>query len=157
MKRKAFKLTLLAAAVGLATGSAQAADIRIDGFASVVYGQTLNKDEGSFQDAKYDSEANYQADSLYGIQFRADISEGLSATAQILGKGAEDYDAKIAWAYFTYQLNDSFTVKAGRQRLPYFLYSDFLDVGYAYHWIAPPSEVYELGGFDNIDGVNLEY
>ncbi|MEE2729271.1 MAG: hypothetical protein VYA55_00540 [Pseudomonadota bacterium] len=41
--------------------------------------------------------------------------------------------------------------------MPYFLYSDFLDVGYAYHWIAPPSEVYELGGFDNIDGVNLEY
>lgn len=41
--------------------------------------------------------------------------------------------------------------------MPYFLYSDFLDVGYAYHWIAPPAEVYDLGGFDNLDGVNLEY
>ncbi len=48
-------------------------------------------------------------------------------------------------------------MKGGRQRLPYFLYSDFLDVGYAYHWISPPSEVYAVGGFDNLDGVNLEY
>ena len=157
MKRKAFKLTLMAAAVGLASGSVQAVDIRIDGFASAVYGQTLDKDEGSLVDAKYDHEANYQADSIYGIQFRADLTEGLSATAQVLGKGAEDFDAKLAWAYLTYQVNDNFTVKAGRQRLPYFMYSDFLDVGYAYHWVAPPSEVYELGGFDNIDGVNLEY
>ena len=85
------------------------------------------------------------------------MGEGLSATAQFLGKGAENFDAKISWAYLGYQINDNFSLKAGRQRLPYFLYSDFLDVGYAYHWIAPPQEVYELGGFDNIDGVNLEY
>ncbi|MEE2729270.1 MAG: hypothetical protein VYA55_00535 [Pseudomonadota bacterium] len=81
MKRKAFKFTLLAAAVGLASGSVQAADIRIDGFASMVYGQTLDEDEGTFVDGKYDSDATFQADSLYGIQFRADMGEGLSATA----------------------------------------------------------------------------
>lgn len=49
MKKKAFKLTLLAAAVGLAAGSVQASDIRIDGFASVVYGQTLDKDSDARQ------------------------------------------------------------------------------------------------------------
>lgn len=157
MKKHTFKVSLLAAAVGLASAPAMATDVRIDGFASLVYGQTLDRNEGETFDGKYGPEANYQSDSVYGIQFRADLSEGLSATAQLLGKGAENFDAKIAWAYFAYQLNDNFTVKAGRQRLPYFLYSDFLDVGYAYHWIAPPSAVYELGGFDNLDGINLEY
>ena len=49
MTKKAFKLTLLAAAVGLAAGSVQASDIRIDGFASVVYGQTLDKDSDARQ------------------------------------------------------------------------------------------------------------
>lgn len=37
------------------------------------------------------------------------------------------------------------------------MYSDFLDVGYAYHWIAPPYHVYNLAGFDSADALSLEY
>ena len=135
MKNRVLATSLLASSISLASLPTYATEIRIDGFASLVYGQTLDKDEGSsaFDGRAYGNRADFQTDSLYAVQFRADMTEGMSATAQVIGKGAENFDAKISWAYFTYQLNDSWSVKAGRQRLPYFLYSDFLDVGYAYH------------------------
>src|SRR5690606_12821678 len=46
--------------------------------------------------------------------------------------------------------------RMGRFRTPFFLYSDYLDIGYAQHWIAPPDEVYALQ-FDSVDGVDLTY
>ncbi|MCP5017797.1 MAG: porin [Ketobacter sp.] len=94
---------------------------------------------------------------MYGIQFRSQLDDGLSVTGQVVGRGSEDFDAKVNWAYFSYQLTDELTVHAGRQRIPFFLYSDFLDVGYAYTWISPPDEVYGLSGFDNMEGVKLEH
>lgn len=45
----------------------------------------------------------------------------------------------------------------GRQRVPFFLYSDFQKVGYAYSWVTPPPEVYNLGGLENTDGVMFEH
>jgi len=132
-----------------------------DGFSSVIFGQVLDDEEiptsaaGNFQG--YDDTGNWQQDSLYGIQFRAELEDGLSATGQITGRGYENYDATVTWAYLTYQFNEEFSIKAGRQRLPYYMYSDFLDVGYAYHWISPPTEVYAIGQFDNFDGISFEY
>ncbi|RLP55583.1 MAG: hypothetical protein D6160_04045 [Ketobacter sp.] len=159
MKINPYRIMLIASAAALANGSAVAADIRIDGFASIYYGQALDKDElgsdGEFMG--YDDQAEFQSDSLYGIQFRSDLAEKLSATGQLVGRGDKDYKADITWAYFTYQFTNDWALKVGRQRVPYFLYSDYLDVAYAYTWITPPDSNYELGGFDNIDGANLEY
>lgn len=156
MKKHTFKVSLLASAIGLAATPALATDIRIDGFASIVAGQTLDKDEGPMLNRGYTHRATFNEDSIYGIQFRADLQDGLSATAQFTGKGTEDFEAKINWAYLTYEITDTLSIKAGRQRSPFFLFSDFLDVGYAYHWISPPTEVYDLG-VDTIDALNLEH
>lgn len=159
MKTTPYALGLLTAAIALASGSALAVDIRIDGFASIAYGQALDKDElgvnGEFQG--YNNIANFQQDSLYGIQFRSNLSDGLSAVGQVVGRGSADFEADITWAYLAYQFNNNWSLKAGRQRIPFFLYSDYLDVSYAYTWISPPASTYDLGGFDNIDGVNLQY
>jgi hypothetical protein len=37
-------------------------------------------------------------------------------------------------------------------RIPFYKYSDYLDVGYAYHWITPPKSMYSLS-FSNVDGL----
>jgi hypothetical protein len=42
----------------------------------------------------------------------------------------------------------------GRLRIPFFQYSDFLEVGYAYNWIRTPSDVYRVP-FSSLDGVDL--
>lgn len=105
MKNRVLATSLLASSISLASLPTYATEIRIDGFASLVYGQALDKDEGSsaFNGRDYGNRGDFQHDSLYAIQFRADLTEGLSATAQFTGKGQENFDAKVSWAYFTYQ------------------------------------------------------
>ena len=163
MKAKALKAVLAASLAAVAT-SALATDIRFDGFASFVAGQVLNKDDlkdpttgeyGNFRG--FDENLDFQQNSLFALQARADLKDNLSATVQVVAKGKDDYNAKFNWAYLTYDINSEWTAKLGRQRIPYFIYSDFLDVGYAYPWIAPPTYVYYFHGFDSNDGISLEY
>ena len=59
------------------------------------------------------------------------------------------------WAYFDFNVGDSGKFKAGRLRIPFYKYSDYLDVGYAYHWITPPESMYSLS-FSNIDGLGYQ-
>lgn len=164
MKTRALKAGFAVTALALAVSPAMATELRFDGFASFVAGQALDKDElvvdpntGNAAFLGYDEKLSFQANSLFAVQVRADLQEKLSATAQIIAKGQNDYEAKFNWAYLAYQLTDEVTVKAGRFRNPLFMYSDFLDVGYAYHWISPPDGVYNLSGFDSNDGVMLEW
>jgi hypothetical protein len=170
MKRKILTRSLLAAGIMLGV-QAQAADIRINGFASIGAGKTLsqgidNTNTGSASgkstfgadlpsQGTYDETFDFKADSVYGLQFSSDLGDGLSVTGQITGAGGEDFEAKVAWAYVSYELSDSWTVQAGRQRIPFFFYSDFLDVGYAYHWMRPPTET-NLA-VDSFDGIQFRW
>ena len=163
-KRSALKVSTLSLALGLASTAATAAEIRFDGFASFVGGQVLDKEElfnpilGQYESyLGFDEKFNFQENTLYAIQVRADLLEKLSATAQITAKGSDGYDAKFNWAYVTYNATDEISIKVGRSRIPYFMYSDYLDVGYAYHWISPPDTVYNLSGFDSADGISMDY
>ena len=52
--------------------------------------------------------------------------------------------------------NAEWSAKAGRQRLPRFRYSDFLEVGHAYPWLRPPHAVY-TATFSNDDGLSAAY
>ena len=80
----------------------------------------------------------------------------MSATAQVVGRGRDDYDADFEWAYMTYNVSNTTSISAGRIRLPLFKYSASLDVGYSYHWLTPPDSVYGID-FNNIDGVRVDY
>lgn len=156
MKTRAIKAGFAFSALALACSSVIAGDLRIDGFANFAAGQMVSDtDQGSLYG--YDEDVSFQPETSYGIQFRGDLQEKLAVTAQIVGRGdTEEYDAKVTWAYLSYEVTDELTIKAGRSRVPYFLYSDFIDVGYAYHWLRPPESVYTLG-FENQDGIVLEH
>jgi len=104
----------------------------------------------------YDKDLSFAPESLFGLQFSADLFDDLSVTAQLVGRGANDFKAKFEWAYLSYELNASWTLQAGRKRLPLFYYSDFFDVGYAYVWIRPPADNYTWQIF-NYNGVNALY
>ncbi len=169
MKTKTLTRSLLAASIALAAaGSVQAADMRINGFISVVAGKTLSEGDNirnsngkatvtadNPTDGIYDDDLDFKPDSIYGLQISSNLGEGLSVTGQITGAGGEDFEAKVSWAYVSYALNDEWTVNAGRQRLPFFFYSDFLDVGYAYHWMRAPTETQVP--FDTLDGVQFTW
>lgn len=158
MKKTILATSVLASTALLTPQLTLAKDLRIDGFASIYAGQVMDEDElGGKEFRGYaDDSINFQQNTKIGLQFMGDIQDGLTATAQFFGQGRDDFDPKVTWAFMKYQLNDTFNIKAGRQRVPYFLFSDFLQVGYAYTWAEPPAEVYDLGGFENVDGINLE-
>lgn len=166
MKTKLLTPCLLAAAIVAASGT-QAADIRFNGFASVVGGMTTSEGDdllagapsGFTADAptqaRYDDDFSLKPDTNFGLQVTANLGDGLSVTGQFTGAGGEDFDAQVSWAYVSYDINDSWTLLAGRQRIPFFFYSDFLDVGYAYHWIRPPVETNV--SVDSLDGIQFRY
>ncbi len=142
-------------AIGMAlsglTPAAIVDNLSINGFGSVVAGIS---EENTFRNVPYDDEINFTEESKLAVQIIADMTEGLSATVQVIGRGSESFDPKFEWAYLSYELTDSTTIRAGRLRAPFYRYSDFLDVGFAYPFIRPPKSMYSLQ-FSTYDGISL--
>ena len=130
------------------------ADVKINGFMTVG-GGIADPDEGDTL-AGYEDSATFDNETVLGIQLSAPLGEKLSATGQLVSRGEDDFEVEAAWAYVAYEASEAVTLRLGRFRTPYYLYSDFLEVGYAYHWISPPSDLYSLPT-DSIDGVDVIY
>ncbi len=125
------------------------AEIRFDGFASIYAGLTSDKDETYLG---YDDDLSFKPDSKFALQATAELGDGLGAVGQIMSRGSDEFDVELEWAYVSYDLTDSWRVIMGRQRIPLFSYSDFLDIGYAYHWVRPPDNIYGVP-FTAFDGL----
>ncbi len=105
--------------------------------------------------AGVDDEASFDALSVFGLQLSIDIDDRLSVTTQLLGRGIDDYDIEAEWAFVKYKINETLDVRAGKMRLPYFFFSDFLDVGHTFPWITPPIEAYGSMPTSIYNGVDL--
>lgn len=149
MKQKIKIIGLLSA---LAVSSAQA-EIAFNGFANIVAGTTTSSDETLYG---YDDTFGFKQGSLFALQATSDLGDGLGVTAQILARGSEDWNPDFEWAYVSYDVTDELRFLAGRQRIPFYIFSDFLDVSYAYAWITPPEGVYSVP-FDTFDGISMIY
>jgi len=144
------KVLILSSAI--LAGNSQA-EITFNGFASIVGGVTTSSDEQLYG---YDDSFNFAPDSLLALQASSDLGDDLSVTAQILARGEDDWDPDFEWAYVAYDASDNLRILAGRQRVPFYMFSDFLDVSYAYPWITPPRGVYSVQ-FDTFDGLGGIY
>lgn len=167
MKKSA--VMLLASAAVLA--QAAQADITWSGFGSFYAGKVISSGNncpsylGISGDcflsdypnvALYDDEWSFEQDTILGLQVRASVTDKLSVTGQLVGRGTDNFEAKMEWAYFSYELSPNWTLQGGRKRIPLFYYSDFFDVGYAYLWVRPPADTYTWQIF-NYNGVNALY
>ncbi len=153
MKKQIWRCTACSLLLGLAAQTTNAADIQFRGFASFVGGSTLSSDDTLYE---YDDVLNFRHDSLMALQVDAKLDQKLKATMQIIGRGANSYDPVIEWAYLTYDISDYLQLSAGRIRIPFYRYSDFIDVGYAYNWLSVPQTVYGFE-FPGYDGLSLVY
>jgi hypothetical protein len=156
-------LSLIAIGV-LASTAATASEVRTSGFINIVGGvNDKNGDNDPINEDKdpingYDNQYDFQQDSLAAIQFSTNIADNMGATIQLIAQKSEvGDDIRMEWGYVSYDLNDEIRILAGRVRPSLFLYSNYLDVGYAYTWITPPSEVYYQAQITNLDGVNASY
>ncbi|AWB68052.1 hypothetical protein C2869_17200 [Saccharobesus litoralis] len=149
MKRKLVSLSVLAVAVSASLPAS--AELQFRGFASIVGGTSS---EDSWEYRGYSDKLNFKPESLFALQASTDLGEGLSATTQIIARGANDYNVDMEWAYVTYQIDRNWKVNAGKLRVPFYRYSDFLDVGFSYNWVKPPQLVYSLP-FNTYEGISV--
>ena len=154
-------LLALGITAALAATSASA-EVQITGFGQIVAGTVTDGGRSpttglvSFPGTGYDATWDFKDESLFALQIRGDLNEQWSATAQIVAEGRDDFKPEFAWAYVGWNGGNGWSAKLGRQRIPFYRYSDFLQVGYAYPWLRPPGSVYNLA-FSNYDGGSLSY
>lgn len=127
-----------------------AGDLKIQGFLSVGMSQM---DDDDFSISGYNDELDFKNRNILGIQLSKQLNDNVSVTGQLVGRGEDDYAVDATWAYVTFAPSEYDSIRMGRLRVPFFYYSDFLEVGYAYNWITPPSDVYRMG-FDSIDAID---
>ncbi len=138
MRRNALALGV---ALSLASAGQQAMaieDIRINGFLTAAATQT-DADSPYNIDLASDALRFDGRDNRLGLQIAADINERMSFTMQLLARAVPDnFNAEADWAFVGYNVSDDLQVRAGKVKLPTFLTSDYIEVGYAYPWIRPP-------------------
>jgi predicted porin len=109
------------------------------------------------QDGNVEDEYGFTADSRLGIQLTAKVNSEVTVTGQLLAR-ADDQDGstlRTDWAYVSYRFGEPASLRAGKVKLPTFLVSDYIEVGYAYPWIRPPQEVYSANPISTINGADL--
>lgn len=150
-----YSLVACIGAAALLTGLPSQAQDKIEwsGFGNIAAGMTTGSDDQLFG---YDNDLDFNPDTLFALQAKADISDKLTVTTQLMSRGSDDFDLGVEWAYLQYQLTDSTSINMGKLRLPLYMYSDSLDIGYSYHWLRTPESVYRVP-FDNYTGVNLQH
>lgn len=142
--KREFKASLLPVLAACLYASSAQAEVSFHGFGQTVVGTTLSSDRKVPAVPSYEADADFKPETLFALQASAPLAQGISATAQVLSSGAQDFQAKFQWAYLSWQADSHWRITAGRQVLPFYQYSDYLQVGQAYPWIRPPVSVYNL-------------
>lgn len=168
MSPKNLRCLPLAAAAMVVCMSAQAeytfADgkLRLSGFGTVGVSRT-NNDQAFFnypgQGGGADRSASFDPDTKLGLQGTYKLTDTISATAQLLTKyrATGEYTPQVEWAFAKWQATPSTTLRVGRIGAPFFMVSDFRDVGYANTPVRPPLDVYGQVPVSFTDGGDASY
>jgi hypothetical protein len=134
---------------------AEAEKLKINGFmtAGVSYGD--DPVEGGYE---IDKNPNFRGDALAGLQFNYALGENSSAVVQLVSRsrGNESWETNAEWAYIAYGVSNNLDARMGRLRIPLYLYSETLDVGYSYPWVRPPLQLYQTT-LTSYDGADMLY
>jgi len=179
MTIKAFRLLPLAALCAFSTQAQteQSAELRIEqlesqvallseqqasslsdrftfnGFGSVAM-QVSDNDAGF---AGATNQAEFDNGSLVALQGSFSVAEGTDVTVQLVARGEDDWDPEVEWAFISHRFDNGLTARAGKLRLPLFMLSDYLEVGYATPWARVPEEVYGTVVVSSFTGVDFLY
>ncbi len=90
----------------------------------------INK-EGSFQGTKM------------GLTVTSRVSNKLSVAMLLMSADDhEGYSVHADWAFASFSLSDTFTLRVGKLKFPVGLVNEYVDVGAAYPWISAPILLY---------------
>lgn len=133
------------------------AEVKFSGFGSIIAGKTLGtvddplnpgetRDEiltADFYDVgQYSNDVTMIPESIFALQVTTDIQTDFKITAQLVAKGVDNFQPEFDWYYLTYKAASNLTLMAGRRNIPMYYFSEYSEVGYAYPWMRPPSNLY---------------
>lgn len=125
--------------------------LRVNGFLSAV-GSQMNYPGSYGATQKIRDTLSFQPGSVLGMQFSYQMDPKTSFNTQLISRAVEDWRVNSERAFFKYQVNNNLSFRAGRQRTPYFFFSEAQEVGFAYPWVLPPIERYtnEQSAYDGL-------
>ena len=91
------------------------------------------------------------------LQATFDISDRTQAVLQLMMRGEYDWEVEAEWAYLSHRFENGVKLRGGKLRVPLYMYSDYLDVGYAQPFARPPEEVYGAVPFSSYTGGGVSY
>ena len=160
MRRGALLCVLLAgAAARPAAGvdfSALGVDFAVSGYGTLGYAnsnqpyayQRFISDSGTL---KRDSVAGLQIDAKFNSQF------GVTVQGKVAAPTSSDsgYQASLSWAFLSYRPANDWLFRLGRQRIPFYLYSQTIDVGVTYDFARLPIEMYSINTSNDFNGLSF--
>lgn len=99
-------------------------------------------------------------DTLLGLQLNAEISGSFDAVAQMVFKDrvSNRLSDNLEWLFLRYRPNNNWAFRAGRLGLDLYMLTEYRDVGYAYSWVRPIPEFYNLiSSISRYEGADITY
>ena len=158
----------LAAAAMLACMGAQAGYQSPDGNFSLSGFGTIGFAKSSTNDVQFNypgqgggvgTTPGATTDSKLAVQSTYKFTPTISATAQLMTRFDADssYVPTLDWVFAKWQIAPGLNVRGGRMGTPYFMVSDFRNVGYANTPVRPNLDVYGQVPTDQFEGADISY
>lgn len=100
----------------------------------------------------------FRRDSVAGVQLDAQFTESVGGTMQVLAATATDSDVKteasVAWAFLSLRPTNDWLFRAGKQRIPLYLFSQTYNVGVTYPFTRLPTEMYSISPSNEFTGMS---
>jgi hypothetical protein len=136
--------------------SLAAVDFSVSAFGTLGYARS---DQPYTYQRFIDRSGTFRRDSLAGLQVDARLAEKFGATVQV--KVAPDtandnrYEGSVSWAFLSYRPTNDWLIRAGKQRIPFYLYSETVDVGVTYDFARLPTEMYSIISSNDVTGLSF--
>lgn len=147
---------LLCIAALLSSAPVLAADVSLSGFGTIGYA----KSDQSYNYQRFINEnGTLKRDSVLGAQLGVQFDPQWSATVQArLAPALDDdtrYEPTLSWAFLSYRPGNDWLFRAGRLRMPFYLNTENLDVGYTYDYARLPNELYSVSPTMDFNGATF--
>lgn len=161
-----FPLAVLAGGLlftGFATSAHAFEGINISGYLTVMATYGANDDttgkQSDYGNGYATDHVNFNsAGGHAGLQFDAPVSDKINATVILEAYGGHDnFSTEVEWAYADYNFDDHNKLRFGRYKGPFYMISEYQEVGYAYPWVNPPREVYITNPISSVNGLDYVF
>lgn len=149
------RLSLCTMSVLVFTQTVHAEDLKWNGFFTT---GLVFSDQSIPYNGRITKKPDIVGETVLGLNLSKTLSPHLEMAAQFLARESNaDSALKADWAFVTYRPVDSLEFTFGKQKLPMWMVSSYLDVGALYPWAHPPEEVYSLFMLKAFTGASAEY